>query len=1438
MRHGKKIHCILQAMVSSMLLMAVILPTLYAQTQSLYEGYLYEQQVTIVTNKRCTPTSVMATDTLRKKLPLDSSEVKLSAEFCGYAHFNGKLVYTLPKSITAVLKDDSVLTFQSPAKANVSVSFTGTGNQTVLDDTVTTHDGITVAFSPLQGALIEKLLESCPNLSVSDGYWPTKTGPFSLSATAECPEIDFLLGYPFVYSANKDTLFSLISVSAGIFFDIGGALVPDMLMYEKATTKICAIIGLYKFVKKDSLETITVWQDVPFYTKASDFSSNKDNLRVEMDGVPAQIIEATPDSILVRVPADLVGDRTNIRVIPDTRPRDVVVVIYVKRNNTWVEGRRRMRFVPPRPLLYDEVTRANPPLVQGRFDQTGPRRRQAYMFLGSSNDGTVAVRLLNTSTRLAPLTLLGKVISPAKLPNYPFGELFDKNENPTYGNLLNIGNCNAAVQFPVSQDGWYIISVEAQLQGTTGGSYGPLPAMYQIHLAGNVGLPRKIINGENEVARAIRLDTYFNHPAPRTETLVNAGPGIGSFAETGLFKFANPTTAAPFAIAVLLPPGRSNSGFPFGIPPVRARGPARAGLFPNGRIDLSTPMAPAPGISDPEEGTVIDLAQVPIPASVEVPNMSAGVAAILGKGNGTNVTLPFQGFNTVIVDMGSGQEIVDAPGADLSVICSSGNYNIAVSQTPFDNTFVSLGSGSGTQNFDLTGSGLTGCRYVRITAPVSATIDAVHALNFLCDSHAAYGPISDVAYTTITMRRSKASANALDPMLELIAPDGSALGKNESSFGDDTSQDKSDAALISMDLIQSGFYRYLGRGYDTQPDGQSFGTYYTRLETAGFYDPVELAVSSESEKNTVAQKKGNITNTRQRDSYLFQAAPGTTIRIAVNGISTNALPDPLVELYDPEDFLIAANDDYPERGKRAAMQVKLPDNGRTEALPNPSTYRVVVMGIDGYSNTSVSSEGGKAFIRKVNGGQYELKVFTGAFETSTTVLQPQITSVSPAIFAAGALDQTLTIIGQNLTAEAVLSFSRTGIVVKSLQFISSTELRASVNINQNAVIGTYDVLVTVGAGLVATASNAVQVKASLGKIFLTWEAPSSSDMLAPPVGLNGSYGPGRSCVVKTVLAKRYRRADPAPPKSYITVDEEEPNNQISEAQSLPPDSVIFVNGYAEVADVGEEEIDLGDDLIDDIEDLYKIQITSPELLIVLGGFYLDCDLYLLDSDGYLVDYSIESGDSTYEFIELTDLPVGVYYLGVSIFDPDMWPEDGTPYELDIYSQMGHSLPSTIKYFHVYRSTTTGAKNNGTRIATVDVSATQYADPVLANGLYYYQVTAEYDGGESEPSNEVQSLATKVEQKSVSIVNSFTLEQNHPNPFNPVTTLSFSLPEKSFVQLVVFDVLGKQQAVLVETTMAAGEHCVQWSPGELPSGVYLARLLCKNQIRQIKMMYLK
>ena len=65
--------------------------------------------------------------------------------------------------------------------------------------------------------------------------------------------------------------------------------------------------------------------------------------------------------------------------------------------------------------------------------------------------------------------------------------------------------------------------------------------------------------------------------------------------------------------------------------------------------------------------------------------------------------------------------------------------------------------------------------------------------------------------------------------------------------------------------------------------------------------------------------------------------------------------------------------------------------------------------------------------------------------------------------------------------------------------------------------------------------------------------------------------------------------------------------------------------------------------------------------------------------------------------------------------------------------------------------------------------------------------------------------------------------NYPNPFNPATMITYSLPRPGFTELSIFNLLGEQIATLVQESQTAGQHAVLFDAHQLPSGLYLCKI---------------
>ncbi|MBA7691411.1 MAG: T9SS type A sorting domain-containing protein [Calditrichaeota bacterium] len=102
---------------------------------------------------------------------------------------------------------------------------------------------------------------------------------------------------------------------------------------------------------------------------------------------------------------------------------------------------------------------------------------------------------------------------------------------------------------------------------------------------------------------------------------------------------------------------------------------------------------------------------------------------------------------------------------------------------------------------------------------------------------------------------------------------------------------------------------------------------------------------------------------------------------------------------------------------------------------------------------------------------------------------------------------------------------------------------------------------------------------------------------------------------------------------------------------------------------------------------------------------------------------------------------------------------------------------------------------------------------------------------------------KVQEILAQLPSEFALHQNYPNPFNPTTTIRFALPKPDKVILVVYDLLGREVAILREGWLDLGEHEVLWNGYDrfgrpLPSGIYFVRFAVLGHNRTIKMVLLK
>ncbi|MCX8011280.1 MAG: T9SS type A sorting domain-containing protein, partial [Ignavibacteria bacterium] len=85
---------------------------------------------------------------------------------------------------------------------------------------------------------------------------------------------------------------------------------------------------------------------------------------------------------------------------------------------------------------------------------------------------------------------------------------------------------------------------------------------------------------------------------------------------------------------------------------------------------------------------------------------------------------------------------------------------------------------------------------------------------------------------------------------------------------------------------------------------------------------------------------------------------------------------------------------------------------------------------------------------------------------------------------------------------------------------------------------------------------------------------------------------------------------------------------------------------------------------------------------------------------------------------------------------------------------------------------------------------------------------------------------------------YTLEQNFPNPFNPKTVIKFSIPQKEFVKLKLFNSIGEELMSLVNQELEAGYHQIEFNSTNLPAGIYFYKMSAGKFVQTRKLILLK
>jgi hypothetical protein len=180
----------------------------------------------------------------------------------------------------------------------------------------------------------------------------------------------------------------------------------------------------------------------------------------------------------------------------------------------------------------------------------------------------------------------------------------------------------------------------------------------------------------------------------------------------------------------------------------------------------------------------------------------------------------------------------------------------------------------------------------------------------------------------------------------------------------------------------------------------------------------------------------------------------------------------------------------------------------------------------------------------------------------------------------------------------------------------------------------------------------------------------------------------------------------------------------------------------------------------------------------------------------------------------------------------------TPEEIYLQWQASGHHDEDLFVYNIYRSQNPGVEPDPANLVGT-ATATNFSDPTGA-GTWFYRVTAVDVHGNESPAGNEETLSSASDVPEV-LPERFALNPNFPNPFNPMTTISFDLPEQSRVDLAVYSLKGELIATLLSRDFTAGNHEVTWNGTDqngraIPSGMYFAHLVA-GDYRQTRSMVL-
>lgn len=148
------------------------------------------------------------------------------------------------------------------------------------------------------------------------------------------------------------------------------------------------------------------------------------------------------------------------------------------------------------------------------------------------------------------------------------------------------------------------------------------------------------------------------------------------------------------------------------------------------------------------------------------------------------------------------------------------------------------------------------------------------------------------------------------------------------------------------------------------------------------------------------------------------------------------------------------------------------------------------------------------------------------------------------------------------------------------------------------------------------------------------------------------------------------------------------------------------------------------------------------------------------------------------------------------------------------------------------------------IDTAEANSTGFIDSTVLGGvLYTYRIRGFNMNTPSQYSNQAEVTTITSVKRDNAVPTEYSLFQNHPNPFNPSTTLSYALPLESNVKLTVYNSIGQVVAEIINEIQAPGTYHLSFQASDLPSGLYFYSIIAQptqqgtQEFRKVRKMML-